>query len=98
MKICVEIEMDTDSGQVTVGVSPPEEETGEPKGYMKPAQDIDSALAMAKDLLANPPAQGAEAGQEMGPAMAPGGGQMMGKMTPADLAWNKVSADRKAMG
>lgn len=95
MKVCVEVELDTDSGQVTVGVCPPEEETGEMKDYMKPAQDIESALAIAKDLLTNPQAQTAAAAP--GPAMAPGGGQMMGKMTPADMAWNKVSADRKAM-
>ena len=39
---------------------------------MQPAQDIDSALAIAKELLANPQAQAAQG--ETGPAMAPDGG------------------------
>lgn len=100
-----------DDGKVTVGAVPQEmmqemmgsEEPGEAgtemgagkPAAMQPAQDIDSALAIAKDLLANPQAQQA---QQAGPAMAPEGGRMMGRMTPQDMAWNKVSADRKAMG
>lgn len=96
MKVCVEIELDTDTQQVTVGPCEPREEgAGEAESQMQPAQDIDSALAIAKDLLTNPQAQEA---QQAGPAMAPDGGRMMGKMTPQDMAWNKVSADRKAMG
>ncbi|MDA8260577.1 MAG: hypothetical protein M0Z99_33920 [Betaproteobacteria bacterium] len=69
------------------------QDQGEPgaSSVMQPAQDVDSALAMAKQILAAP------AGQQ-GPAAAPGGGQMVGKMSPADMAWNKVKADRQAMG
>lgn len=61
MSICIEIEV-SDDGQVTVGVCPPEEESGEPKGYMKPAQSIDEALAQAKSMLAG--------GQTQQPAQA----------------------------
>lgn len=51
MAICIEINID-DQGAVTVGVCPPEEETGEPKGYMQPAKSVDDALGTARDLLA----------------------------------------------
>jgi hypothetical protein len=49
--ICVEIEMNSDTGEVKVGVCPPEEEAGEPKSYMQPAQSVDEALAKAQQLL-----------------------------------------------
>lgn len=100
MKTCVEIELDTDSGQITVGpCEPSEEKAGEGETGMQPAKDIDSALQMAKDMLTNPQAQAGQQGadQGAGPAAAPGGGQMMGRMSPADMAWNKVKADRQAM-
>jgi len=50
MSICVEIEID-DSGAVTVGVCPPDEEATEPKDYMKPAESIGVALEKARSLL-----------------------------------------------
>lgn len=50
MSICVEIEID-DAGQVTVGVCPPGEESGEPKDYMQPASDVAAALETARGLL-----------------------------------------------
>jgi hypothetical protein len=50
MSICVEIEVD-DNGQVTVGVCPPEEEAGESKDYMQPAESVEVALEKAKSLL-----------------------------------------------
>lgn len=54
--ICVEIELDTDTGAVTVGVCPPEEESmqddqAKDKAYMQPAQSVEDALGTAKDLL-----------------------------------------------
>ena len=50
MSICVEIEID-DAGQVTVGVCPPEEEAGEVKDYMQPAESVGVALEKARGLL-----------------------------------------------
>lgn len=54
MSICVEIEID-DAGQVTVGVCPPEEEAGESKDYMQPAENVAVALEKAKALLSAKP-------------------------------------------
>lgn len=51
-KVCVEIEIDSETGEVTVGVCPPEEETGEPKDYMQPVESIEAALSQAQELLA----------------------------------------------
>ena len=82
-----------DDGQVTVGVMPAEMmamHEGKEMGAMQPAQSVDDALQMAKDLLTNPQS-------EQGPTQAPGGGMMMGKMGPQDQMWSKVSQDRKAM-
>lgn len=97
-----------DDGNVSVGAMPKEMMAqmmggggkgmmagGEKGGMMQPAESVDSALEMAKQILAAP-AEGGEAA-EMGPAMAPGGGQMMGRMSAEDRAWNRVSADRKVM-
>lgn len=70
MGICVEIEID-DQGQVTVGVCPPEEETGEPKDYMQPADSLEAALSQAQEILSgseqnSQDSEGAaEQGQEM---------------------------------
>lgn len=64
-KITVEIELDTDTGQVMVGLEPPEAEAaeagsaGQPgapgaeaaESYMQPANSLDDALSTAKDLL-----------------------------------------------
>jgi len=65
MAICVEIEVD-DQGQVTVGVSPPGQESSAPdqqedKSYMQPAKSVQDALQTANDLLTNPQAQQAAA-------------------------------------
>ena len=51
-KVCVEIEIDSDTGAITVGVCPPEEETGEVKDYMQPVASLDEALSQAQELLA----------------------------------------------
>lgn len=48
--VCIEIEM-SDDGKFSVGVCPPEEETGEPKEYLQPVADVDAALAQAKQLI-----------------------------------------------
>lgn len=49
-KVCVEIELDKSTGQISVGVCPPEQEMGE-KDYMSNAKSLDQALAVARDLL-----------------------------------------------
>lgn len=55
-RICFEIELDTDTGEVMAGVCPPEEESGmadmeEDKSYLQPAASLDEALTMARDVL-----------------------------------------------
>jgi hypothetical protein len=53
-KICVEIEFDTDTGEVKVGQCPPEEEAAEtPKddSYLQPVQSVEAALAQAKQII-----------------------------------------------
>ena len=93
-KITVEIEIDTDSGAVMVGVEPPDESAGAPmdqgaapavedKSYLQPANSVDEALSTAKDLLTNPQAQAAEAPTP----------EQVGKSR--DQMWNKVRADRQ---
>lgn len=47
--ICVEIEID-DSGNIFVGVCPPENED-EPKEHLNPAKNLDDALSKAKSFL-----------------------------------------------
>lgn len=49
-KVCVEIELDTTTGQASVGICPPEQEAGE-KGFMQNAGTIDKALAAARQIL-----------------------------------------------
>ena len=88
MKVCVEIEVDTEAGTVTVGVCPPEEEANEPKGYMKPAASVDAALQTAKSLLSNPqpqqPDQAATENPE--PASPPAQGSAQSPMTEEQAA------------
>lgn len=55
-KICFEIELDTETGEVMAGVCPPEEEynpedVAEDKSYLQPVGSVDEALAAAKDAL-----------------------------------------------
>ena len=90
MAKCIAIEVG-DDGAVKVGELPPEA-IAQYAQAMQPAKDIESAMAIAGQALGSKE----EAG-EMGPAMAPNGGQMMGQMSDQDKAWNQVSADRKAM-
>jgi hypothetical protein len=52
MAICVEIEID-DSGAMSVGVCPPDEESTEPKDYMKKAASLEGALSQARTLLSH---------------------------------------------
>lgn len=61
-KICFEIEVDTDTGEVMAGVCPPKEESSmtdmeEDKGYLKPAASVGEALAMAKDAFNRGPSE-----------------------------------------
>jgi hypothetical protein len=69
--ICVEIEL-ADDGTFTVGVCPPEEETGEPKDYMQPVKSLDDALGVAQDLLTSPAAQEQEMARNTDEDMAIG--------------------------
>lgn len=55
-RICFEIELDTETGEVLAGVCPPEEENGmadmeEDKSYLQPVASIGEAIAMAHDAL-----------------------------------------------
>lgn len=59
--MAVEIEIDS-QGRITVGMPPQPEETGqqdmqEDKSYMSPAQSVDDALKVARDMLTNPQAE-----------------------------------------
>ena len=54
MRKCVLIEMD-DTGMVSVGMSEKEDMEPPPEGYdMQPADNLQAALAMAKDMLGKP--------------------------------------------
>lgn len=62
-KICFEIEMDTETGQVMAGVCPPEEENGmadmeEDKSYLQPVASIGEAIGMAHDALMGKQSEG----------------------------------------
>ena len=46
---CVEIEVD-DTGAISVGVCPPENEN-EPKGHLNPVMNLNDALDKARQLL-----------------------------------------------
>lgn len=53
-KICVEIELDTETGEVAVGVCPPAEEAmegAEDKSYLQPVAGVQEALSKAGELL-----------------------------------------------
>ena len=51
-KICVEIELDTETGAVMVGVEPPESyEDGVDKSYLQPAASVDEAINTARGML-----------------------------------------------
>lgn len=87
-EICVKIELDTKTGEVTVGVEPPGYKEAEgsaadeqaEESFMKPAKSVDDALSIAKDLLTNPNVKGAQDGQafEQGYQSIRGGPPMAG--------------------
>lgn len=50
--VSVEIELNTKTGEVKVGVEPPDgTEAGDDDSYLQPAKSIDDAIAQAKQLL-----------------------------------------------
>lgn len=84
-KICFEIEMDTETGQVLAGVCPPKEESSpedmaEDKSYLQPVGSVDEALAKAKDALGGEPANQEENPMEAMRRGYMGKAKMMGGM------------------
>ena len=64
-KICFEIEVDTETGEVMAGVCPQEEESTasdmeEDKTYLKPVATLGEALGMAHDALMSEQSAGSE--------------------------------------
>lgn len=54
-KICFEIEVDTETGEVMAGVCPPDDmaEMEEDKTYLQPVATLGEAIGMAHDALMN---------------------------------------------
>jgi hypothetical protein len=62
-KICFEIEVDTETGEVMAGVCPPDEENGAEdmaadKAYLQPVATMGEALGLAHDALMTEHAKG----------------------------------------
>lgn len=59
-KICFEIEVDTETGEVMAGVCPPDDmaEMEEDKTYLQPVATLGEAIGMAHDALMTEQTQG----------------------------------------
>lgn len=81
----VEIELDTETGAISVGSPPAAEENAEAdqaedKSYLQPSGSLAEALQTAKDLLSNPQQPGQRAAQQSGFESVDQGRSMAGMM------------------
>jgi hypothetical protein len=93
-KICVEVEIDTETGDITVAECPPGEdmpgeESGEPAGQS--FQDIKSALAAVEQMLTAPRED--QGPSELEAAMSDGYSKVAGKRPMASSAGGQYMAD-----